>query len=340
MMDARRSLTAVTLVVILGTACSSQPAPAEKPAEPPKPAWTADQAVLKYKDCWDQFNRKDWTAFRSCYGSAITVEAVDSGRPVVSGLDAAIKDAQDFAAAFPDVSGGLQLVLASKDSVAGLAVVSGTHGGPLPGPDGKPIAATHKKIGYVMGLVVDLADGAVVRERQYADSTTLMAQIGAIKAPTRPVMAASTGAPTVVVSTGSDAERANVETFRANMKAVNDKDLKTLADMNAADGAFHDYTQPKDLDSKGNITGLVELFKGFPDAMIEAASMWGAGDYVVTEGTFSGTNKGAVPMMGIKKPTGKAAKVRFLEITKIEGGKVKEDWLVFDSLAFAAQLGL
>ena len=206
-------------------------------------------------------------------------------------------------------------------------------------PGGKPIAPTNKKIGYVMGLVVDLADGAVANERQYADNTTMLAQLGVIKAPSRPVMAAS-GAPTVVVSTGSDAERANVETFRANMAAFNAHDQKALASMNAADGVFHDYTQAKDMDSKANITGLVELFKGFPDAMLEAASMWGAGDYVVTEGTFSGTNKGAVPMMGIKKPTGKAAKVRFLEITKIEGGKVKEDWLVFDSLAFAAQLGL
>lgn len=45
-------------------------------------------------------------------------------------------------------------------------------------------------------------------------------------------------------------------------------------------------------------------------------------------------------MMGITKPTGKAAKVRFLEITRIENGKIKEDWLVFDSLALATQLGL
>ncbi|HEV8398160.1 MAG TPA: ester cyclase [Vicinamibacterales bacterium] len=317
-----------------------QPAPAEKPAEPPKPAWTGDQSAQKYKDCWDQFNRKDWTAFRSCYGPAITVEAVDSGRPVVSGLDAAVKDAQDFVAAFPDVTGSVQLVLASKDSVAGLAVVSGTHGGPLPGPDGKPIAATNKKVGYMMGLVVDLADGAVVKERQYADNTTMLAQIGVIKAPTRPLMTGGAPAPTVVISTGSDTERAAVDTFRANMAAFNAHDQKTLAAMNAADGVFHDYTQAKDMTSADNITGLVQLFKGFPDAMLEAASMWGAGDYVVTEGTFSGTNKGAVPMMGIKKPTGKTAKVRFLEITKIEAGKIEEDWLVFDSMAFAAQLGL
>jgi predicted ester cyclase len=342
-MHARSSLTAVALAgALIAVACNrpSQPAPAEKPAEPPKPEWTADQSAQKYKDCWDQFNGKNWTAFRNCYDPAVTVEVVDSGRPAASGVDAAIKDSQDFAAAFPDVTGSPQLVLASKNSVAGLAVVSGTHGGPLPGPDGKPIAATNKKVGYMMSVVVELADGAVVKERQYADSTTMMAQLGVIKAPTRPVMAGTAAAPTVVVATGSDAERANVETFRANVAAFNAHDPKALDALNAADAVFHDYTQPKDMDSKGNVTGVVQLFKGFPDAMLDATTMWGAGDYVVTEGTFSGTNTGAVPIMGITKPTGKPVKVRFVEFTKIEGGKIKEDWLVFDSLAFATQLGL
>lgn len=339
-MHGRRYLKALTLIAVMSAACSSQPAPAEKPAAPPKPAWTADQSAQKYKDCWDQFNKKDWNAFRSCYGAGVTVEAIDSGTPSVSGLDAAIKDAQGFVEVFPDITGSLQLVLASKDAAAGLAVVTGTHRGPLPSPDGKAIPATNKKVGYMMGLVVDLADGAVAKERRYDDATTLMAQIGVIKAPTRPVMAASAAAPTVVVSTGSDTERANVETFRANVTAFNAHDAKALAAMNAPDSVFHDYTQAKDFDGKGNIAALVELFKGFPDAKIEATSMWGAGDYVVTEGSFSGTNKAAVPSMGIRKPTGKSATVRFMEVTKIETGKIKEDWLIFNSAAFAAQLGL
>ena len=129
-MHARRFVRALPLIAVMSAACTSQPAPAEKPAEAPRPEWTADQSAQKYTDCWDQFNRKDWNAFRSCYGPTVAIEAVDSGRPVVSGLEAGIKDAQDFVAAFPDVTGSLQLVLASKDSVAGLAVVTGTHGGP------------------------------------------------------------------------------------------------------------------------------------------------------------------------------------------------------------------
>ena len=338
-MHARRTMKALTLMAVLSAACSSQPAPAEKPAEAPKPVWTAEQSAQKYKDCWDQFNRKDWAAMRGCYAPAITVDAVDSGRPVVSGLDAAIKDAQDFAAIFPDGAGSVQLVVASKDHVAGLAVINGTHGGPLPGPDGQPIPPTNKKVGYMMSVVVDLADGTVVKERQYADTTTMLAQLGAIKAPTRPV---TTGAasPVVVVATGSDGERANVETFRANVAAFNAHDVKAIVAMNAPGAVFHDYTQAKDLDSAGNAAIVTQLFKGFPDAKLEPATMWGAGDYVVTEGTFSGTSKAAVPLMGIPKPTGKSAAVRFVEITKIENGQIREDWLVFDSMAFAVQLGL
>jgi predicted ester cyclase len=339
-MYARRFLKALTLLAVSSAACTSQPAPAGAPAAPPKPEWTASQAAQNYSDCWDRFNRKDWATFRSCYGPAITVEAVDSGRPMATGIDAAVKDAQDLVSTFPDARGTMQLVLASKDAVAGLAIFTGTHGGPLPGPDGKPIPATNKRVGFVMGLTLDMADGAVVKERQYVDSTTMMAQLGVINVPTRPVIEGGPAASTVVVSTGSDAERANVDRFRTNMKAFNDRNLKALANMNAADGVFHDYTQAKDLDSTGNIASLAGLFNGFPDAKLDATTMWGAGSYVVTEGTFSGTNRAAVPLMGIRKATGKSATVRFLEITRYEGGKVKEDWLVFDSGAFAAQLGL
>ena len=191
-----------------------------------------------------------------------------------------------------------------------------------------------------MGLVVDIADGAVVKERQYRqhdDARRNRRDRGSdAAADGRPTI----GAPTIAVSTGSDVERANVETFRTNMAAFNAHDVKTLARMNAPDAVFHDYTQAKDMDGAGNAAVLAQLFKGFPDAKLEAATSWGAGDYVVTEGTFSGTNKAAVPLMGIAKATGKSAAVRFIEVTKVENGKIKEDWLVFDSMAFATQLGL
>lgn len=253
--------------------------------------------------------------------------------------DAAIKDAQDFAAAFPDVAGAPQLVLASKDTVAGLAVIAGTHGGPLPGPGDKPIAATNMKIGYMFGLVTDIADGGVAKERQYADNTTLLAQLGVIKAPTRPVMTAAAAAPTVVVSTGSDTERANVETFRANMTAFNARDVKTLTDMNTADGVFHDYTQPK-LRREGQHRRARRTVQRLPRCETRSGHVVGRWRLRGDRGHVQRHQHRRGAVVGMKKPSGKSAKVRFLEITKIEGGKIKEDWLVFDSAAFAGQLGL
>ena len=45
-------------------------------------------------------------------------------------------------------------------------------------------------------------------------------------------------------------------------------------------------------------------------------------------------------MMGIKKATGRAAAVGDLEIARYENGKVKEDSLFDNGMAFASQLGL
>ena len=82
------------------------------------------------------------------------------------------------------------------------------------------------------------------------------------------------------------------------------------------------------------------MFAAFPDAKVATTSVWGAGDYVVVAGRFEGTNSGPFAAMGVKKATGKPVAVRFVEITKWQGGKVKEDWLFYDGMAFAGQLGL
>src|SRR6185436_6427359 len=101
---------------------------------------------------------------------------------------------------------------------------------------------------------------------------------------------------------------------------------------NAADAVFHDYTSPKDMNSKENVASLNGFFKGFPDCKLVIASSWAAGDYTVAQGTFEGTNDGAAPTMGITKASKKAVKVPFIEIVKFEGGKIKEDWLIFESM--------
>jgi hypothetical protein len=47
-----------------------------------------------------------------------------------------------------------------------------------------------------------------------------------------------------------------------------------------------------------------------------------------------------MPAMGLKKASNKPVSVRYLDITRWVGGKLKEEWLFYDGMAMARQLGL
>jgi predicted ester cyclase len=331
----------IVTTMVVTAACGSEPPKNDTAAPPaPKPK-TVQERVARYQECWDDFNKRSFDAFKGCYTDTATSEQMGS-RPALSGGDAIIADAKTFFEAFPDAAGTLRIVLAKEDTTAALAVLTGTHNGPLPALDGKPIPATKKPTGYYMGHVIhwDAMGDKATREESYIDSPTLMSQLGLMPGPTRPVEPKPIAPPTIVATSGSETESTNVEAFRAQMELFNQHDLKGLEATTAPGAMFHDLTAPKDTDARGNIAELRGFIKAFPDCRLVTTSVWGAGDYVVAQGTFEGTNNGAAPMMNIKKPTKKAVKVPFLEITRFEGGKVKEDWVAFDSLAFALQLEL
>jgi predicted ester cyclase len=153
-------------------------------------------------------------------------------------------------------------------------------------------------------------------------------------------MTSATAAPNVVIAAGTPAEMSNVETSRVQMAAFNSHDAKGFNAYNAPDAVFHDMGMPKDQTAKESLAGTLDMFKAFPDAKLVPLSIWGAGDYVVAVGRFEGTNKGPMASMGIKKATGKSVSVRFLDITRWESGKTKEDRLFYDGMAFATQLGI
>ena len=75
----------------------------------------------------------------------------------------------------------------------------------------------------------------------------------------------------------------------------------------------------------------------FPDVKIEAPNNYAAGDYVVSLGTFTGTNTGP---MGKMKKTDKKVTGNFAEIVKIKDNKVSEIWRFRNGFAMAMQMGL
>jgi predicted ester cyclase len=75
---------------------------------------------------------------------------------------------------------------------------------------------------------------------------------------------------------------------------------------------------------------------GFPRGAITVDDQFSEGDEVATRWTGRGTHAGEIA--GIA-PTGKEVTVTGLTISKLEGGKVVEEWTSWDSLGMLVQLG-
>jgi predicted ester cyclase len=327
-------------LLVFAAACSEPAPPPPPPA--PTPA-TAEARVKLYTDCWDHFNNKAWDRFQNCYADNAVSEAVDSpGQQPASGRAAIIAQARKEADYFPDSRGELKLVLANGTRIAGVGLYTGTFSGPLPGPDGKPIAPTNKKFGLLMGHLIELDSlGAhAIRESVYNEEGTFAGQVGLSPQPVRPAMTPTGAAPVTVIAKNDAKETANVATVRAMMDAGNKHDFKAMESFMADDYMLIEVGQPKDLDKKAALAANKEFLAAFKDMTATASDVWAAGDYVVIVGKIDGTNTGAAPGMGIMKPTNKKVTGRFLEICKIENGKVKEDWLFYNGASFAAQLGI
>ena len=326
--------------IVATAACSgAEPPPPPPPAAPP--VLTAEARVQRYQDCWGYFNTKAWDQFGTCYSENATSEDVDSGRPVVRGRAAIVEDSKAQFLAFSDRRGELQLILNNGPRIVSVALWHGTNDGAMPGPDGKPMPATNKKVGLPMAHLAefDATGSSVVRDAAYVEEGTLMAQLGISPAPTRAAMS-PTGAPAKVVIARNDAtEAANVTAMQAMFVASNAHDLKAV-EATMADGyKLIEIGRPDDMNAKESLANTKEMLVAFPDVKFTNLNVWAAGDYVVATGNFEGTNTGDIKSMGLKK-TGKSVKSQFLEICRFENGKIKEDWLFYNGAAFAAQLGL
>lgn len=331
-----RFIAAAALVAI---AACSEPAP---PPPPPAPPVASPEArVQTYQACWDQFNNKQWDQFQNCYTENAVSEAVDATPPSTTGRAAILERAKAEAAGFPDRRGELRLVLANGEHVAGIALYTATNTGEMPGPDGKPMKPTGKAIGLLFGHVVDLdATGSKAsRDAGYVEEGTMMAQLGLNPMPARAAEKASGATPKVVIAKNDAGETANLDATRAAFDVFNKHDLKAMAALIPDDYKLIEIGQPKDMDKKASLASLAEMFSAFPDVALSAPTRWAAGDYVVTEGTLTGTNTGDLKSMGVKK-TGKKVTARFLQILRYENGQPKEEWLFYNGAAFAAQLGL
>ena len=86
---------------------------------------------------------------------------------------------------------------------------------------------------------------------------------------------------------------------------------------------------------KQYVTGYMTAF---PDLNVTIEDEIAEGDKVVNRFTFRGTHQGEIEEFG--PPTGRQMELKGMSISRIEGGKIAEEWQVQDNLSVMQQLGL
>ena len=135
----------------------------------------------------------------------------------------------------------------------------------------------------------------------------------------------------------------NLQKVDAMIEAFNDHDLDRFVELHAESFVHHDPALPEPL--KGH-RALREFFQGsvtaFPDIQVEKERVFGQGDWVCVEFTFSGTHRG--PLLGpggeMIPATNKPVRFKDCVVLKFEGGEVTEEREYYDHLGLMTQLGL
>jgi steroid delta-isomerase-like uncharacterized protein len=88
---------------------------------------------------------------------------------------------------------------------------------------------------------------------------------------------------------------------------------------------------------EGSRQAIGMMLTAFPDLHVTVEDMIAEGDKVVVRMTMRGTQQGA---FGSIPPTGKQVAVSTIDIVRIEGGKIAEEWGIDDMLGMLQQLGV
>lgn len=290
---------------------TAPPAPPTPPAPPPKKP-LADLQKEAGKAIAEGFKTGDAKKIAAHYSENATFKL--AGQPDLTGRANIEKALGNFFASFGKIKMGEQRVFVKKEVVVTEWVMNATHSGDFMGTK-----ATEKPVGWVGASVLWFDDDGMIKEdHTYWNMAVVPFQIGASKDKNR-TPPALPGAPQVTPSTGAPSEEENVKTLHALNEAIEKKDEKKLGALFADKAEWDDITLPEPQKGKA---AILKYFKGlsaaFPDAKLATTFAFGAGDWVIEEGTYAGTNNG--PLFGTP-PTKKSMTIHELNIVELDKDK-------------------
>lgn len=124
---------------------------------------------------------------------------------------------------------------------------------------------------------------------------------------------------------------------RFETAVVNARQTAPLDELLADDFISHHFPAPGQNGKAAFIGGMQGLFAGFPDIRITRLDQYAQGDKVFTYAYWEGTQTGA--FMGIPA-TNKKAHVEYMDIWRVQDGKIVENWVVMDIAGLLIQLGV
>jgi steroid delta-isomerase-like uncharacterized protein len=284
----------------------------------------------------EALNSKDKAGYLDLYDA----KCVMYGLP--PGLPPDIEGIKQFVtmrwAAFPDEHVVIEDMVAEGDKVAGRYTLHATHQGDFMG-----VPATGKKVTMVGNTILRFANGKCVERWNNADQLGLMQQLGVIpkeepagESASKPHSPEKSAQP-MMKGKSTSAEQNKAIARRYVEEAINKGNLAALDEVIDATYVYHEPGTPETHGPEG-LKQLIMMYRNaFPDLHIAVEDMVAEGDKVVARGTAHGTHKGE--LMGTP-PTGKQVAVTTITVLRFAGGKVAEEWEVYDALGMMQQLGL
>jgi steroid delta-isomerase-like uncharacterized protein len=256
------------------------------------------------------------------------------GSPEVKGREAIAAEAQKMFDAFPDFKVSIARSFSKGDVMVHEWVMSGTQKGEFFGNK-----ASNKPVGLRGATVVVLnADGLAKSEHRYIDVNTLMSQIGAMKAPSRPIPAMPSGDPEWHAAKGTPEEDKAADLLKGFYGAFEKKSEADFLGAMDEKASWSDLSQPKDMTAKADGKKFFATFtKAFSDVKMVADPIIAVDDYVVAEETLNATHSGP---LGPLKPTKKPVTLHALDVMKVKDGKIVSGTTYQNGMELPAQEGL
>lgn len=119
----------------------------------------------------------DWDTYGSFFAEDLLMVTPALPEPT-RGREARLQFVQGIMVSFPDGVVEVQRYFGKGDWGCIEWLFTGTHTGPMPGPDGKEIPPTNKSVKWPYCMVMKFKDGKVSELYEYYDQVDLLTQLG------------------------------------------------------------------------------------------------------------------------------------------------------------------